>query len=128
MKDQQLIFVYNANSGLFSTVSDFVHKILSPATYSCTLCALTYGHFSAKQEWKSFIQGLPVKSRFLHKDEFEKRFKIKADLPAIFMETNSRVEEIINKREIESSHSLQELKNLVALKLETNVQHHHTNL
>jgi hypothetical protein len=128
MKDRQLIFVYNANSGLFSTVSDFAHKILSRATYSCTLCALTYGNFSVKQEWKSFIQGLPVKSIFLHKDEFEKRFKIQVGLPAIFMATNSDIEKIIDKREIESSHSLEELKKLVVQKLETYVQHHHSNL
>ena len=71
----QLLFVYNASSNLFSTVTDFAHKILSPSTYQCRLCALTYGNFSIKQEWKSFIESLPVKAVFLYKDEFEKEFK-----------------------------------------------------
>ncbi|MGI8952546.1 MAG: hypothetical protein ACR2FN_13295 [Chitinophagaceae bacterium] len=49
-----LIFVYNADADLFSTLTDFAHKILSPSTYQCKLCALTYGNISMKQEWKFF--------------------------------------------------------------------------
>ena len=78
MKEQELIFVYNANSDLFSTVTDFAHKLLSPSTYNCNLCALTYGNFTIKQEWKSFIEELAIKTVFLHKDEFEKQYKIQA--------------------------------------------------
>jgi hypothetical protein len=73
---QELIFVYNANSDFFSTVTDFAHKILSPATYQCHLCALTFGNFSIKQGWKSFIEGLSLKAILLHKDEFEGEYGI----------------------------------------------------
>jgi hypothetical protein len=65
LKPQQLIFVYNANSDLFSTITDFAHKILSPSTYDCHLCALTYGNFSEKKEWKAFIENFPVNAIFL---------------------------------------------------------------
>ncbi len=54
MNKQLLIFVYNANSDLFSTVTDFAHKILSPSTYQCQLCALTYGNFSKKAGMEIF--------------------------------------------------------------------------
>lgn len=43
-----LIFVYNAKSGLISAFGDMVHKIVSPATYPCSLCALTYGAVCAR--------------------------------------------------------------------------------
>ncbi|MBA3647638.1 MAG: hypothetical protein H0W62_03650 [Chitinophagales bacterium] len=72
---EQLIFVYNVNSDLFSTVTDFVHKILSPSTYQCKLCALTYGNFSLKQEWKAFIESLLIETVFLCKDEFGNSIK-----------------------------------------------------
>jgi len=30
----ELLFVYNADSGLFNSVADAAHKILAPSTYS----------------------------------------------------------------------------------------------
>jgi hypothetical protein len=128
MKKQELIFVYNANSDLFSTVSDFVHKILSPSTYSCYLCALTYGNFAVKQEWKSFIEGLPIKTVFLYKDKFEKQYRIQPAIPAAFMNSNGTTKEIISKDVIESCQSLEELKRLVKQKIEEHAQHHHSNI
>ena len=123
---EQLIFVYNANSDLFGTVTDFAHKILSPSTYQCRLCALTYGNFSMKQEWKSFVESLPIKTVFLHKDEFEKQYKIQTALPAVYVATNATIKEMITKHEIDSCKNLEQLKNLVTQKLEEHVQHHHT--
>ena len=32
MSIDQLIFVYNADSGLFSSLTDFAHKSISPST------------------------------------------------------------------------------------------------
>ena len=128
MKEEQLIFVYNADRGIFSTLTDFAHKLLSPSTYQCHLCALTYGNFSEKQEWKSIVEGLPLKTIFLHKDEFEKQYNIQAALPAAFLRKNEGVIEIISRQEIESCHSLQELKRVVEQKLEEHVQHYHPNI
>jgi hypothetical protein len=125
---EQLIFVYNANSDLFSTVTDFAHKILSPSTYQCHLCALTYGNFSKKQEWNLFIESLSIETVFLHKNEFEKLYKTEAALPAIFVLTDGAIKEIITKHEIENCQSLEELKKLVSEKLKENVQHYHSNI
>ncbi len=125
---KQLIFVYNANSDLFSSVTDFAHKILSPSTYQCHLCALTYGNILIKQEWKSFIESLPIETVFLHKNEFEKEYLVQPALPAVFLSTNGAIKEIIRKQEIESCHSLEELKKLITDKSNEHVQHHHTNI
>lgn len=70
MTEQKLLFVYNADNDLFSSVADMAHKIFSPATYQCHLCALTYGNFLIKKEWKLFIDSLPIESRFIYKDQF----------------------------------------------------------
>ena len=128
MKEQQLIFVYNAQSDLFSTVTDFAHKLLSPATYSCNLCTLTYGNFTVKQKWQSFIENLSIKAAFFHKDEFEKEYKIQSLLPAVFISMDGIVKVVISKQEIESCKSLEELKELVNQKIQTNVQHYHSGI
>ena len=47
-----LIFVYNADSGLFNTLTDIAHKTFAPETYSCNLCAITFGTFGMRTEWK----------------------------------------------------------------------------
>lgn len=65
----QLLFVYNADSGLFNTVTDMAHKIFAPQTYACDLCALTHGYFSERDAWRSFIESLGVPCRFLHRDQ-----------------------------------------------------------
>lgn len=125
---KQLIFVYNANSDLFSILTDFAHKILSPSTYQCRLCALTYGNFSVKQQWKSFVENFPIKTAFLHKDEFEKQYKIQPALPAVFISLNEKVREIITKQEIESCQSSEELKTIITEKMKEHVQHYHSNI
>lgn len=128
MDKQQLIFVYNANSDLFSMVSDFAHKMISPSTYECHLCRLTYGNFFVKKQWKSFIDALSIETIFLHKDQFEKQYKLESALPAIYLKRNKTIKEIITKQEINSCGTVEQLKNLVTQKLKQHVQHYHSNL
>lgn len=125
---EQLLFVYNANSDLFSSVADFAHKILSPSTYLCQLCALTYGNFSIKQQWKSFIENLGMSAAFLHKDEFQKQYPLQPALPAVFIEINGKIQEIISSKEINACRTLEDLKFLITEKIQQHVQHHHSNI
>ena len=82
----KLLFVYNADSGLFNTLADIGHKVFSPETYNCQLCALTYGYLSERKEWRAFIESLPISCDFLHRDEFRQRYPDNKDpLPAVFL-------------------------------------------
>lgn len=128
MKVPELIFVYNASSDLFSRVTDFAHKILSPSTYPCHLCAITYGDFSVKQEWKSFIENFPAKATFLHKNEFSDQYEIETTFPAIFILSDIGIKELISCLEIERCQSVHELKRLLVQKYEDYVQHYHTHI
>lgn len=64
-----LIFVYNADGGPLNALRDMVHKIVSPATYPCSLCALTYGPFAMRREWRTFLHSLGCAKLFLYRDE-----------------------------------------------------------
>jgi hypothetical protein len=68
---QTLILVYNANAGLLNGALDLLHKTLSPSTYPCRLCAITYGPLGMRARWKAFLESLGPNLVFLHKDEYE---------------------------------------------------------
>ena len=77
----RLLFVYNADSGVLNMLMDWTHKIVSPSTYNCQLCALTYGNTGMRQQWRTFITNLRLESLFLHRDEFIKQYPLLKDTP-----------------------------------------------
>lgn len=110
----KLIFVYNADSGLFNTVTDIAHKILSPKTYSCNLCALTHGHFKIKQDWVNFLQEIDSELEFLHRDEFNEKYNDKnSELPAIFIKENNKLSIWIDRTTINKIQDLEDLKSII---------------
>ncbi|MGE5241482.1 MAG: hypothetical protein ACM3NI_07530 [Bacteroidota bacterium] len=109
-----LIFVYNADSGLVNTLLDIGHKIVSPRTYACNLCAITHSTFTMRDEWKRFVAGLGVPVQFLHRDELAEQYGVRvAALPAIFRKTDGALEPWITRNEIDRCRSLPELERLV---------------
>ncbi|MGD2248412.1 MAG: hypothetical protein PVF58_08385 [Candidatus Methanofastidiosia archaeon] len=113
---EKLIFVYNADSGLINEFSDYVHKIVSPLTYPCNLCALTFGNFGMKDEWKHFIENLDIAVEFYHKDEFLKKYKKTDQFPSVFIE-NEHLKLFISQKEMNALETLDELMDLVKKKL-----------
>lgn len=106
-----LVFVYNADSGLFNTLTDIAHKVFSPDTYACQLCALTHGHFSMREEWKGFIESLGVPCEFMHRDEYEQRHG-KRDFrpPVVFRRTPDGMELCLSAEAIEACAHMDALK------------------
>ncbi len=110
-----LVFVYNANSGLFNALMDMAHKILSPNTYPCSLCALTYGNFGMRREWRNFIDRLGTQVEFLHADELKDRYGVEAvALPAVFLEQGGELEVLVCKDALDACQTLSGLELLVA--------------
>ncbi|EAZ90332.1 hypothetical protein [Crocosphaera chwakensis] len=108
----KIIFVYNANSGFINTVLDIGHKIISPETYNCNLCNITYGILKEKEEWKTFRESSDHELKFLHKDEFEKKYKQVREYPTILMSNkNNEFHELINKEQLNKLKSVEELIN-----------------
>ena len=109
-----LLFVYNAVTGLFNTMGDIGHKIFSPQTYSCDLCQLTHGYFNERAEWKTFVEQLGVKSRFLHRDEFHQEFPDQPDVqPAVFIHRDNQLSPCIDSVELSRFEDLDELMSAV---------------
>ncbi len=95
-----LIFVYNTDSNPVSSLIDLGHKILSPETYSCSLCKLTHGPFTEKEAWKAFRISIGVPVEFLHRDEFEKKYDQHFQYPLI-LKKNNTLDVLLSKNEID---------------------------
>lgn len=109
-----LVFVYNANSGLFNTLSDMAHKAFSPRTYQCNLCALTHSTFSMRREWKQFLDGLGTPLEFLHADELRERYGAAGvPLPAVFERDGESLEVLIDAPAINACRSIGDLQRLI---------------
>jgi len=109
-----LVFVYNADSGMFNTLSDIAHKTLSPSTYNCNLCKITHGLLKEKSEWTNFIQHIGVSCEFLHKNEFLNIHKESNNqFPSIYSKDNKNISLIVSQSEINSCNSINDLKILI---------------
>lgn len=114
LENISLVFVYNANSGLFNTVADMAHKVFSPGTYKCNLCALTYSTFGMRKSWQEFLETLKTPVEFLHADDLQNRYLIKGvQLPAIFRKQGERLALLIAADSINRCLTIEELKQLV---------------
>lgn len=110
----QLLFVYNADSGAFNTLADIGHKIFSPGTYSCALCAITHSIFREKEQWRSFVASLPVECIFLHRNKFLHQHPgFQGQLPGVFLHTTGRLTPCLSAEQLKSCHDMQDLQQLI---------------
>ncbi len=79
----KLIFIYNAKSGKFNAFLDTIHKKVSPSTYECNLCLITFGNFTELPDWRQFRESYPGDMEFLHIDEFEQQYEPREAYPVV---------------------------------------------
>lgn len=110
-----LVFVYNADSGLVNLLKDIGHKLLSPKTYPCSLCDLTYSAFGEKRSWVRFRKTIPVPQLYLHIDEFTKKFAYvdEVQYPVVFTRSGETLTQAATKEQLDACKSLAELESLV---------------
>ncbi|MEZ4810591.1 MAG: GTPase [Allomuricauda sp.] len=114
---QQLLFVYNANSGAHNAILDSMHKVFSPSTYDCNLCHLTYGLLTENRVWKKFREQSKIPMQFLHKDEFvgdyASKFGHNSAFPIVFLERGYELEVFISPEELNIMQSAQQLIDVI---------------
>lgn len=119
-----LVFVYNADSGLFSAATDFIKRIATPDKYECNLCMVTYGSVKMKSPWKDYLETIPNKKYFLHRDEFLKKFPEYSTipLPVIFVQNDSNLDVLVSAEEINSTKNLPSMKKLLQDKIQNKIR------
>jgi len=111
-RKSKLVFVYNADSGVFNLAADIAHKMFSPQTYACNLCALTHSNFGMKKDWKKYLESLDADLEFLHADEFKRKHALEdIELPAIFKaENDDDLALLIDAQTINECRTIEDLK------------------
>lgn len=111
----RLLIVYNADGGVLNALRDALWKITSPATYPCSLCAITYGAVSMHPEWKRFLAELPFDVAFHHRDDFAAAYPDHGiALPAIAIDHgDARPEVLVSKAVLDQTGDTMELMEVV---------------
>lgn len=108
-----LVFVWNADSGWQHAVADSLHKVISPKTYSCKLCQLTYGIAGPKARWTSFLETLGRPVECYHRDEYQGTPLAKEfpglELPAVLIRTSEKCRILLSRDEIQKMKDLEAL-------------------
>ena len=116
----ELVFIYNAKSGIINSLIDFTYKVISPDTYECNLYAITYGAFAKKDIWGDYIESLPISSIFTYKDKILDKKLDNVILPAVFQKKNDRFIQLISSVELNKLNNLQGLIVLLNSRLKEN--------
>ena len=120
----QLIFIYNAKSGLVNSIFDYVNKFVSPQTYSCNLCLITYDNMGKKDEWSNYLKSLSIEVIFAYKNNIKnyiKSFKsTNENLPCAYLLNKDGFKLFISNKEMNNVKNLSELIELVNRKLQIN--------
>ncbi len=115
----KLLVVYNAEAGFMNGVMDSMHKLFSPATYQCSLCAITHDTFGMRKEWKEFIERLNIPIEFFHRPDFRAAYPdIEVELPAILSEKNNEIKTILSASEMKAAGDVPGLIKALSAKLE----------
>ena len=99
-----LLFVYNADEGLAAALFDAGHKMLSPATYQCSLCAITYGAVAMKRAWRDWLKAQPFEARFHHRQDFARAWPAWRDLalPAVLAERDGQLSLLLSAEALDA--------------------------
>lgn len=117
---KELIFIYNTQSGLTQAAVDWAHKIVSPQTYDCTLCTLTYGNIGKYISWDKFLKSISIKKSFWYKDQFEKNFPYKdLKLPCVYIKEKNVYRELISRDKMSQCNDVEDLIILIKKNLNT---------
>jgi len=70
-----------------------------------------------KGSWRKFLNKLPVESKFLHRDEYRKKYPDNTPLPATFIEEDDILTLIISSEDYEELRTLKGLETLLKTRL-----------
>lgn len=107
---ERLLIVYNAEAGIAAGIKDSFHKLLSPETYPCSLCALTHGTVRMDPAWKRFLARTKMDVRVYHRPDFRERYPdLELALPAVLIERGREPRLLIGAEELRTLTSIDAL-------------------
>ena len=119
MKIVRLIGVYDANGTLRGEIAYWIEARLGRR--HCSLCEVTHGLFTVKEEWKRCRDGLPVAFDTFHRDDQPEVVRAATGdrAPVVLAETDGGLVVLLDGMQIEAAdgdpqHLMQEIDDRVA--------------
>ena len=119
MKIVRLIGVYDANGTLRGEIAYWIGARLGRR--HCSLCEVTHGLFTVKEEWKRCRDGLPVAFDTFHRDDQPEVVRAATGdrAPVVLAETDGGLVVLLDGMQIEAAdgdpqHLMQEIDGRVA--------------
>lgn len=107
----KLLIVSNAGNDLLAGVTAQANELVDNDKSLCSLCSLTKAGGKGWQEWNTFMQQLPQEAECLNKESFRKRYPfIIANSPAVYLEEQYGLKQILSPDEINAFRDLDELR------------------
>lgn len=106
----RLLFVYNAEAGLVAGLMDSIHKLVSPDTYPCGLCAITYGAVRMDPRWRAWLKSAPFEAVFHHRADFRAAYPgVDIALPAVLLSDSNGFRTLLDADDFASIRDLDTL-------------------
>ena len=106
----ELLFVYNAKADPQSAITDYLHKVFSPSTYGCELCALTHHNLGQRTNWKQFKRkNEQLRMSFYYINQFENKFDESYEYPVVLLRENNSNKVLIAKADFKQMNSANDL-------------------
>ncbi len=117
----RLVLVYNAEAGIAAGILDSVHKVVSPGTYPCSLCAVTYGLVGMRREWRDWLASLAIPAVFHHRRDFRAAWPAAPDwpLPLVALARGDRLQLLLGEAALAALPDIAALKAALAAALDT---------
>lgn len=111
--EKQLIFVYNATADPASRMIGFAHKLISPQTYPCQICNLTWGAVKMRKDWEAFVSKIPFQVSFEYRDQW----KAYQAFPLVILREDGEDRVLLSPEQINKMETLQDLIGLLTEEL-----------
>ena len=102
---KKLIFVYNANSDVMSSVRDSIKKVKTGKS-ECSLCTATWDAFNVKPSWTEKEKRLKIPFTYYHRDDLPGDLGIhlkinNIDLPSVLIQEEGKYRELVPKEHLD---------------------------
>ena len=97
---------------------DLLHKSVSPKTYPCKLCQITYSGATMNKLWKNYVASLGIPSIFMHRNEFEAAYPDqKMKYPAVLLKAGGTFRTVLSAEDFNKLKDLSDLMKVLQDKL-----------